>query len=75
MQRMDPQVGDRVRTTVKGQRARVGYITGVTPDGQCWVIMTPRGEVRYHKSHCERIRSSQMGKQARSVRPLGLTKM
>ena len=75
MQRGELQVGDRVRTMVKGQRPRVGYVTGVTPDGQCWVIMTSRGEVRYHKSHCERVRSSQMGKAARSVRPKGLTKM
>jgi hypothetical protein len=75
MERGELQVGDRVRTMVKGQRPRVGYVLWATDDGLCWVIRTPKGLVTYHKSLCERVRSSQMSKQARAIRPMGLTKM
>jgi len=78
MQRMDLQMGDRVRTGVKGQRPRAGLVVGESREGQCWLIDIGKGRVvEYHKSHCERVRSNQMSKQARSIRsrPTGHTKV
>jgi len=66
--REECEVGCMARAQVKGRRAVIGPIIGTSHNGTCWVLQTHKGEQAYHKSHCQRIGTSEAGRKARGYR-------